>query len=308
GTFDEAWLVYPWMNLGNIADYLLREKPPLKKRLDLVLDTAAGLSYLHTLKPPVCHGDLKALNVLVNDDTRAMLCDFGRSNALAGGSSGPTTSSSAQRGSLRYQSPEIVMNKKPYPLESDVWAWGCLFFEILTDLLPYHLVPDDSAVALQISQKVLPADLRSSDVPEGVTTLLRRCWQAEPKRRPKMKHVLVELQAQIPLAVSPTTVSGTECEGDGNTMSPKDPQRAFPDEQSRTLTPVPRRSAQEQGCVPSRLDRTSGALLSTPPPVRAPRPHRKPPTPQTVLRRPRYMVKRRVSSGLFFGEKFICVD
>ncbi|KAG8891135.1 hypothetical protein FRB99_003842, partial [Tulasnella sp. 403] len=144
--YDEAWLVSNYMQHGNVNEYIAREKPNVGQRLKLAIDTAEGLRYLHTLNPPVCHGDIKPvcmlptrqedeadrvsqLNVLVNDLRRAMICDFGLARSMESMPSGLTTSTFNQCGSIAYQSPELVMGVSRRSLESDVWAWGCLLHE-----------------------------------------------------------------------------------------------------------------------------------------------------------------------------------
>ncbi|KAG8978201.1 hypothetical protein FRB90_008567, partial [Tulasnella sp. 427] len=56
----KAYLISPYMANGNIKEYLIREAPPMEKRLQLVQDTSKGLEYLHTRQPPIVHGDLKS--------------------------------------------------------------------------------------------------------------------------------------------------------------------------------------------------------------------------------------------------------
>ncbi|KIO16948.1 hypothetical protein M407DRAFT_51614, partial [Tulasnella calospora MUT 4182] len=70
-----AWLVFPWEANGNVREFLLSGEWELPERVSL--DVADGLEYLHTRKPPIRHGDLKSLNILVNSDHRAVITDFG---------------------------------------------------------------------------------------------------------------------------------------------------------------------------------------------------------------------------------------
>lgn len=73
--------ISPWYAFGDILTYL--EKHPFADRRDLVRQVAQGLTYLHSQKPPVIHGDLKSGNVLVNSAGIAGLCDFGLSQMIA---------------------------------------------------------------------------------------------------------------------------------------------------------------------------------------------------------------------------------
>lgn len=74
-------LVYELMPNGNLQDALLRTKRPelleWKNRFGVVLDIAKGLEYLHSLDPPVIHGDIKPSNILLDRDFSAKIGDFG---------------------------------------------------------------------------------------------------------------------------------------------------------------------------------------------------------------------------------------
>ncbi|KIO18245.1 hypothetical protein M407DRAFT_32078 [Tulasnella calospora MUT 4182] len=60
----EAWLISPWEPHGNIDEFIGRHKLEVPEKLSLIHDTA--LAFLHQMNPPICHGDLKSANVLIN--------------------------------------------------------------------------------------------------------------------------------------------------------------------------------------------------------------------------------------------------
>lgn len=68
-------------------------------------------------------------NTLVNDQGKAMLCDFGLARILEEIPSGLTTSR-AKTGTLRYLSPELLGEDPRHTCQSDAWAWGCLVLEV----------------------------------------------------------------------------------------------------------------------------------------------------------------------------------
>ncbi|ESW15334.1 hypothetical protein PHAVU_007G064200 [Phaseolus vulgaris] len=74
-------LVYHLMHNGNLHDALLRCKTPHLKswnnRFSIILDIAKGIHYLHSLDPPVIHGDIKPSNILLDNSFSAKLADFG---------------------------------------------------------------------------------------------------------------------------------------------------------------------------------------------------------------------------------------
>ncbi|KAL5744459.1 hypothetical protein ACOSQ2_027575 [Xanthoceras sorbifolium] len=74
-------LVYELMSNGNLQDALLHKKCPelmqWKKRLAVAIDIAQGIAYLHSLHPPVIHGDIKPSNILLDHEFSAKIADFG---------------------------------------------------------------------------------------------------------------------------------------------------------------------------------------------------------------------------------------
>ncbi|KAG8943913.1 hypothetical protein FRC03_002275, partial [Tulasnella sp. 419] len=113
-------LISPWYEEGTVLEYL--ERNPNANRYHLFLDVARGLDALH---PTLVHGDLKAQNVLVTKEGKAVLCDFGSSrvqDALAV-PRGLTTVNDSTATTVLFRSPELLGSKNPVPtLASDIWA------------------------------------------------------------------------------------------------------------------------------------------------------------------------------------------
>ncbi|RDB26366.1 Serine/threonine-protein kinase STY8 [Hypsizygus marmoreus] len=207
-------LVMRWYDNGTAPSYL--ESQTADCRFGLVKDVARGLAYLHTLEPPIVHGDLKGNNVLVDDEGHGLLSDFGLSKVLAlAGPTGNTTTTLA--GSVRWQAPEMLFDDEDeeeeaekipgafggcssrpssmLSLASDVWSFGCTAYELLTGRLPYEHHLYDWRVIQDIMRGVSP--VRPDDTilhqSKGLLVLLNRCWTVEPSKRPMMVEVEVEL-------------------------------------------------------------------------------------------------------------------
>ncbi|KAG8895742.1 hypothetical protein FRB99_000377, partial [Tulasnella sp. 403] len=190
--------------VGNVDTYLQAVKPPYAERIALAIDTAEGLNYLHTLSPPVCHGDIKMGNALILDDgprPRAVLCDFGLAKVMDNKHSGLTTTGFDTHGTTLYFSPEIIIDESPRTLKSDIWAWGCLLFQMLTDM-PLYDGAIKARIILQIAERVPPADVEAASLYSGIRDLLRQCWEQDPAVRPTMARVLETLQSPTPAYVA----------------------------------------------------------------------------------------------------------
>ncbi|KAK7062540.1 Rho guanine nucleotide exchange factor [Paramarasmius palmivorus] len=203
-------LVSPWMKNGNLTQFLARQ-PQYVNRPMLVsstiqfmfrvlhtpqmYDVVAGLSYLHKLK--IIHGDLKGANILLTPHGRACIADFGLSR-VAADSQLFTTSSLQPKGTTRWMAPELLMGGKSTSLESDVYAYGCVCYEIFTARAPFHELPNDAAVAIHILQGFRPA--RPRDLPEledSIWLMMEACWDADASARPKASD-LMRLVADMP--------------------------------------------------------------------------------------------------------------
>ncbi|KIO27219.1 hypothetical protein M407DRAFT_23525 [Tulasnella calospora MUT 4182] len=188
--YDFAWvyLFSPYMRNGNAQTYLEKKQSTTEERFLLLRDTLMGLDYLHNLNPPVVHGNLKATNVLISDNGRAVLSDMGLY----------TLQNCVQLytvyhsdGLLRQSSPESILTGNRTTnrtTKSDIWAWGCLTLEMMTGKIPYqHLHYED-----KIKQQVLSGETPEphpppQNWPAGLLELVRKCWSFRPADRPDLR-------------------------------------------------------------------------------------------------------------------------
>ncbi|KAG5350819.1 hypothetical protein C0989_009145 [Termitomyces sp. Mn162] len=194
---NKLCLVAPWMENGDIGKYL--KKNPRANRHSLCADIVQGLQYLH--KEGIVHGDLKGANILIHETGKACLSDFGISGVLDSNIVAWTSQSSvaSKGGSVRWQAPELDMEKdeevinSPY---SDVYALGCVFYEVFTGNIPFHHISRDTTVVLQIQRGIRPsrpseldAAWREWGLTEEIWALCGDCWKNEPKERPSVEDV-----------------------------------------------------------------------------------------------------------------------
>ncbi|KAG9040569.1 hypothetical protein FS837_000450 [Tulasnella sp. UAMH 9824] len=181
----EAWLLSPWESEGNVSEFLQANNLEVPEKLSLVYDTIDALNFLHTLDPPVCHGDIKSANVLVSAKYRALLCDFGLARLQEDSGFSRLETSTGFKGSIRWCSPEIL-NGEPRTPPSDIYSWAWLVWEIMTGKLPYDGTTVDYVIIRQIFESPLPqvdGESRLSDCLQ-VWELMTRCWNADPLQRP----------------------------------------------------------------------------------------------------------------------------
>ncbi|TDL22513.1 kinase-like protein [Rickenella mellea] len=191
-------MVSPWMENGDLVGYLKRNNPP--ERRSLTLGVALGLQYLHGLKPPMVHGDLRASNVLVDEHRQPRIADFGLAKVIDAQASSLLPTSFNGRGNTRWQAPELLNAsrfegvKPGVTKESDVYAFAHVCWEVFTGSIPF---PDlvDGAVILAVAvydrrpgRPSEPATKRGLD--DNVWKLMMTCWAAQPRRRLSMNGVV----------------------------------------------------------------------------------------------------------------------
>ncbi|KAG8989973.1 hypothetical protein FRB94_013836 [Tulasnella sp. JGI-2019a] len=203
-SLDLALIVCPLQPYGNVKDYLQQMKPSSLDRLGLVLDTICAVEYLHNMDSPVVHGDLKALNVLMSNERRAILCDFGLAVAADEVQSGLTTSRGF-KGSIRYCSPELVMEEEARRSPaSDMWAWGCLVLEIMKETVPYTRQNNDGQVMCALLRGDLPGSKELLRDPINIWPVVRECWRADPQARSTASTSAINLRL---LTAAPGTIA-----------------------------------------------------------------------------------------------------
>lgn len=93
--------------------------------MSLFMQVCLGLGHIHSKR--ILHRDLKASNVFLTASNTAKIGDFGLSKVLQEALDASTTTV----GTPYYMSPEVCQ-RRPYTLKSDVWALGCLLYELAT--------------------------------------------------------------------------------------------------------------------------------------------------------------------------------
>ncbi len=184
------FLVLEFVDGNTVADRLKRGAIPIEESLKLALQIAEALEAAH--EKGIIHRDLKPANIKVTDDGKVKLLDFGLAKALWGEglnvdlSKLPTiseipTAEGQMVGTPGYMSPEQARGK-PVDRRADIWALGCVFYEVLTGRQTWggETVTDMIAAALtrEPDWSPLPENLNRK-----VQELLRRCLEKEPNER-----------------------------------------------------------------------------------------------------------------------------
>eukprot|EP01028_Stygiella_incarcerata_P014543 TRINITY_DN981_c0_g2_i1.p1 TRINITY_DN981_c0_g2~~TRINITY_DN981_c0_g2_i1.p1 ORF type:complete len:1905 (-),score=652.61 TRINITY_DN981_c0_g2_i1:1204-6918(-) len=177
-------IVMEFAEHGNLQDFLKKRKG---KRLpenlvwSFFIQIACGLYHVHRKR--VLHRDLKSLNVFLDKNDRVKLGDFGVAKVLG------NTKSFAMTlvGTPYYLSPELCENK-PYNEKSDVWALGCILYELCTMKHPFDAI-NQGALILKIVRGKYPQV--SSFYSQDLRNLVDSCLARSTSVRPTVKQILL---------------------------------------------------------------------------------------------------------------------
>ncbi|CAO3597492.1 unnamed protein product [Absidia cylindrospora] len=181
---------------GDLFDVIRKYKRPNFAQLVMYMhDIALGVSYLHTRRPSIIHRDLKSMNILISEDDRAKVNDFGLARIRPKASALMHT----QCGTPNWQAPEFWSSNPSYTEKVDVYACGLIFWEILTWGAYGYPFQDLSEHALYVQVKEHhvrpPMDKLVPIYPKSLLFLITEMWQGESFRRPPMSHVVDRLAA-----------------------------------------------------------------------------------------------------------------
>ncbi|KAG4394538.1 hypothetical protein GLYMA_20G054500v4 [Glycine max] len=208
------FLVYEYIENGNLSQHLRgsgsREPLPWATRVQIALDSARGLEYIHEHTVPVyIHRDIKSANILIDKNFRGKVADFGLTKLTEVGSSSLPTGRLV--GTFGYMPPEYAQYGDVSP-KVDVYAFGVVLYELISAKEAIVKTNDSVAdskglVALfdgvlsqpdpteELCKLVDPrlGDNYPIDSVRKMAQLAKACTQDNPQLRPSMRSIVVAL-------------------------------------------------------------------------------------------------------------------
>lgn len=146
----------------------------------IAYDVACGMEFLHSRG--VIHRDLKSLNILLDENKRGKISDFGFVRMK---SSVPMT---GLVGTSHWMAPEILLSSPNYDEKIDIYSYGIVLWELLTSEKPY-----DNEDPNTLPLKVIEHNLRPKipdGTPQKIRSLIEKCWAATPEQRPSFHDII----------------------------------------------------------------------------------------------------------------------
>lgn len=213
-TSNDRLLIYPYMPNGSVADRLRDQNhagPSLdwNKRMRIALGAARGLLYLHEqCNPRIIHRDVKAANILLDENYEAVVGDFGLAKLLDRRDSHVTT---AVRGTVGHIAPEYLSTGQSSE-KTDVFGFGVLLLEMITGhktlssgngntqkgvFLDWVRELYEEKRLHSMVDRQLNGSFNAAELENAVEVILL-CTQSNPIIRPKMCQVVMALEKARP--------------------------------------------------------------------------------------------------------------
>ncbi|XP_054781152.1 putative leucine-rich repeat receptor-like protein kinase At2g19210 isoform X1 [Prosopis cineraria] len=214
-------IIYEFMAYGNLEKCLSGSKKELsswKNRIQIAVDAAQGLEYLHHgCKPPIVHRDIKTSNILLNEKMQAKVADFGFSKFFSAESE--SHMSTGVIGTFGYLDPEYYSSYR-ITERSDVYSFGVVLLELITGQRAIIKGQENTHIVNWVTPFVKRGDLQQIVDPslqgdfdfgsmwKAVEAALA-CVSLTAIQRPSMNYVVPELKESLEMEAAREQKWGT---------------------------------------------------------------------------------------------------
>lgn len=182
---------------GGTLDDIITKKGRLgwEQAVEYAEQMCSALEYAHELG--IIHRDIKPGNFLVTPTGKLKLSDFGLAAVVAGNR---ITAAGKTLGTFHYMAPEQIRGKPPVSAKTDLYALGCVIFEMLTGHPPFDGETPAEILHQHLRDKPPRVAAEVTDCPAALDQLVSHLLDKDPEQRPASAHVVLERLR----AISPT--------------------------------------------------------------------------------------------------------
>jgi len=180
-TSGQLYYVMPFVDGISLRDRLTREKQlPIPDAVRIATEVASALDYAH--RHGIIHRDIKPENILLHDGS-ALVADFGIALAASKAGGSRMTETGMSLGTPHYMSPEQAMGEREIDARSDVYALGCVTYEMLTGEPPFTGPTAQAIVAKVLTAEAAEATSLRKTIPPHVAEAVHTALQKLPADR-----------------------------------------------------------------------------------------------------------------------------
>jgi beta-lactam-binding protein with PASTA domain len=178
GEWDGTYYIAMELIRGRTLKDVIRERGPAPPAaaVDIVLQILHAARYAH--QRGIVHRDIKPHNVMIDEDGRVKVTDFGIARA---GASDMTETGSVM-GTAQYLSPEQAQGR-PVDARSDLYSIGIVLYELLTGVVPFDAESPVTVALKQVSEAPVPPRERNPQIPLWLDAVVLRALEKEPAHR-----------------------------------------------------------------------------------------------------------------------------
>ncbi|ORX94087.1 Pkinase-domain-containing protein [Basidiobolus meristosporus CBS 931.73] len=177
----KLWIIMDYAAGGSIRDLMQFSRIEERYISIIAKEVLMALSYLH--KTGIIHRDIKAANILLTEDGRVQLCDFGVARQIS--------LNSFKRysfvGTPYWMAPEVIQQGSKYDFKADIWSFGITLYEIATGNPPY--ADQNPKRALYLIPRNKPMQLEGQ-FSSALKEFIRLCLANDPNDRPSADELM----------------------------------------------------------------------------------------------------------------------
>ena len=179
---DTIYIIMEYAEHGNLFELIKKEKNGFSeyKAFEYFIQVVNAVYYLHNNN--IIHRDIKPENILIGDNNKIKLCDFGWAKELT------LENRSTFCGTVEYMAPEIVENEN-YDYGVDIWSLGILLYELLYGHSPFK-ANNTKNVILNIKSHEFTYDDKNKNISNSCKDLIKKLLNNNPQKRYKIKDIL----------------------------------------------------------------------------------------------------------------------
>jgi serine/threonine protein kinase len=183
---DNIFIIMEYIEGETLQQFFNKKKLGIKEILNISLQIAEGLKEAHSKE--LIHGDLKSSNIMMTPKGTVKIMDFGLARPVE---DSPVTNPSTSRDSICYLSPEQI-KKERIDKRSDIWAFGVILYQLITQHMPFTGSKDASIMYSIISYDPTPIERYAKNVPLEFKNIIEKSLSKDMAHRQKDANELLK--------------------------------------------------------------------------------------------------------------------